>query len=187
MKRFEKLSVHVVAVLLLAACTTGPSTDAPLAKADELEMDYIYSFGYDKCGEHVLGQRLREALFAKLESCPFTAETKQKLYKDAALITNKALSGYLDFLFAHPATRFVPPEDAQCNNPDKRQAVKLLQTKLSEYDAGKIKLADVIVHAVGPTAGEPTTCVELSRSGYPDPSSVHEGTSTRDLYSPSPK
>jgi hypothetical protein len=149
---------------IITACTTESLLDTPLNKTDGLEMAYMYSFGYDKCGEYILGERYREALFAKLESCPFTEEAKLQFYKDAASITNKALSGYTTFLFTHPLTKFSPPEAVYCERSDTRQSVKLLQNKLSEYDAGKLALADTVVNTKG--TGKPLNCVELSKSGY---------------------
>jgi hypothetical protein len=125
-------------------------------------MGYIYSFGFDKCGEYVLGERYREALFAKLESCPFTAEAKVRFYKDAALATNKALSGYVALLFTQPTTKFVPATDAGCDRPDMQRSENVLKEKLSEFDAAKITLADVVVDL----ASEPISCLKISKSGY---------------------
>jgi hypothetical protein len=147
-----------------------------LTRTDGVEFGYVYSFIYDKCGKRNLGQKYREALFAKLESCPFTEEAKRKFYKDIALAASDGISKMDAFFFNHTSAEIDQHmadlrRDAQCQHNDLQQGINFLEKKLSEYDAGKIKLEDVIVSVKSGKnlkLGEPVTCEELSKRIYPD-------------------
>lgn len=171
---------------LMASEAVAQAEQTPsLMKTGGLQMAYIYSFYMDKCGQSELGKTYRKAIFAKLESCPFTQEARQNFYKDAAEYTGRGLSEMFSFAATHSPedvaqrirTAF---KDAHCDANDEQQSMKIMQDKLSEYKAGKIRLTDIVVHVKAGTdskLGEPASCKELSNQIYPDSSSSSLGSS----------
>lgn len=148
----------LAAVFVLAMQSTDLAADEALTKTDGLYMAFSYSFMQDECGHSVLGERFREALLAKLESCPFTDEAKLGFYKKMTLSISHDLSTIYDSILTVPSSRFTFPKHKYCEQLDDWDA-KILERKLAEYDSGKIKLPDVVVNS----AGAPTDCMALEK------------------------
>jgi hypothetical protein len=160
----RSLGILCLLALPISGChatETKQSTQPLLTKTGGFDVAYMYSFMLDECGDYALGKKYREAIIAKVESCPFTGAAKADFYKGAALTTNEVLSGFTAFLFTHPQTKFVPRKDAHCENLNKPESQPLLR-RLKQYDAGKIKPTEVLVDF----SGKPYTCEQASKEGF---------------------
>lgn len=161
--QFAFLAVLCLVTLFPSECFAD---GGPLTKTGALQETYAFTFYlYDECGDYTIGERMREALVAKLESCPFTEEAKLSFYKNIALSGSKAVSGVFSILYAHQF-KFVPPENTHCDSPERQKQVQFLQERFAKYDAGQVALADVLVNFKDP--GEPVSCTEIAKNGTAD-------------------
>jgi len=158
MTLLHKRCFPVALMLLLVACTTESSAETPITHLTGLYMAYGFSFDYDRCGDNAIGQKIRQALIAKMDICPFTQEARLELYKRLTLDMSQGLSNSYR---PTSQTNTPPRTKAYCENPHHHAAVGLIQQKISEYDAGRITLPDILVH-VKSRFGEPVTCTELA-------------------------
>ena len=144
--------------------TANGETKSLLTKADGFEGFYLFSFAiFDKCGDYTLGKEMREATLAKVESCPFTPEAKEKFYKNTALNANEVLSSYIEYFKTH--SELPDSQEHYCVDEKSKQARIFLQDRYDQYKAGKIKLADVLATAEPhpgneKKSGDPVTCTD---------------------------
>jgi len=159
--------MFLAAVLLLsmaskaAIATPIPTSDDSFEKTGGFDSGYLFSFAFDECGESSIGKVFREAIIAKVDSCPFPPKVKADFYRDAALLTNQALVGYAAIAFTTPHKPYVPRKDAHCENL-KKPNIMTLRERIAQYDAGKLKLADVLVN----DSGGPLGCEEGAKGGF---------------------
>jgi hypothetical protein len=175
------------AVHVMADDIPAQTEQPPLTKTGGLEMAYFYTFDVDKCGESELGRTYRKAIVAKLESCPFTQETKQQFYKDTGAYASSGLSEILSFVATHSSEEAAQHiresfKDAHCEAADEQQSIRIMHDKLSEYKSGKIGLTDILISVKSGEhlkLGAPITCEQFSKEGYPDSSSAANGSVNR--------
>lgn len=103
-------------------------------------MAYSMSFlMFDVCGEGDVGKWYRDVVIAQVESCPLTADAKERFYKLALRNTANVAAEAIKLVASHSS--LPDTGDVKCAKLDNPE-FKALREKLSQYHSGKISLSE---------------------------------------------
>jgi hypothetical protein len=113
-------------------------------RTDYADIALIYSFTLDVCGDQDHGEMLRKAIAARVESCPFTTDAKQKFRERAAENEARARAQIRQFIELNGGLpeRLKHTEES-CAEYIGEVSLVRSREHLQRYFRGEISIADV--------------------------------------------